>query len=104
MKNFFYLFILILFSASSFLGGIIWHKHQLLNGHAVELTETIPLTTMAGATGLLPKGTVLYPYNSFFFGEDIPRYIVFITTKQLGLLQPIQFEHPFTVAPIEAYK
>lgn len=91
----------LLLSCTSFFLGIIWSKHQLLNKGALELNEPLILQTSPENTGILPKGAILYPYK---YSGEIATFIMFVNTQNLNLLEPINFEHNFTVSPIYAYK
>jgi hypothetical protein len=50
--------------------------------------------------GLLPKGTIMYPYSS----GDTETFVIFVNTKNLNVLEAVQLENPMTVAPIDAYE
>ena len=91
----------LLLSGSSFSIGIMWSKHQLLNKGALELNESLSLQISPENIGILPKGSILYPYK--YHGE-IATFIMFVNTNRLNSLDPISFEHKFTVSPIDAYK
>ena len=93
-------FLLILVAAISFGAGAFWHKWQLLESDPVSLTQTLSVQASPENIGMLPKGTVLYPYSD---GPDIETYIIFVNSKYLNAIEPVHFEHRLTVAPLDGY-
>lgn len=83
-----------------FVAGILWEKHRVLESGPLQLIAPLKLTGENGNAGQLPEGTVLYPYSH---GPSISTYVVFINTKHMNLLKPINFEHYLTISPIEGY-
>lgn len=93
-------FLLILVSAISFVAGAFWHKWQLLESDPVSLTQTLSVQASPENIGVLPKGTILYPYSD---GPDIETYMVFVNSKYLNSIEPVQFQNHLTVAPLDGY-
>ncbi|CAK8717178.1 hypothetical protein GCAAIG_06605 [Candidatus Electronema halotolerans] len=85
---------------ASFLAGILWSKHHLLESGPMLLTSSLTLASASNGKGTLPEGTILYPYSK----HDTNTYVVFVNTKNLDLLKPISFEQYLTVAPITGYR
>ena len=85
--------------AIGFGAGVLWNKYDFLN-RPIVLTEALVLQESPNQIGSLPKGTVLYPYS---YGPSIPTFVVFVNTKDLNLLKPIEFDRPMTVAPLDGY-
>ena len=96
MKYFFVAFLLIL----SFFSGVLWERHRVIEGGALELRVSLNLSGGSGDPGVLPKGTVLYPYSTAGSHET---FVVFVNTKELSLLEPVNFKNYLTVSPVEAY-
>ena len=83
----------------SFGVGVFWAKYTLLEGGAVVVREAMILSS-EGEPGTLPKGSILYPYRH---SGEISTFVLFVNTKALQNLAPVEFEHQLTVAPVEAY-
>ena len=93
-------FILIAISVISFFSGAFWYKWQLLESSPVYLTQTLSIQATPKNIGILPKGTVLYPYSN---GPDIETYIIFVNSKYLNAIKPAEFKNYMTVAPLDGY-
>ena len=87
--------------AMSFALGVLWEKHRIIQRSPMELTGPLLLSTEAGGSGQLPKGTILYPYSE---GPSTDMYIVFVNTKNRNVLKPKSFDHYLTIAPIDGYE
>ena len=90
----------VLLSGASFYLGTIWSKNKLLNNGAFRLNKSLNIQADPNNTGTLPKGSVIYPYK--YYGE-ISTFIMFINTNNLNSLDPVEFEHKFTVSPNHVY-
>ncbi|EAW29114.1 hypothetical protein ATW7_03312, partial [Alteromonadales bacterium TW-7] len=73
---------------------------QLLESDPVSLTQTLSVQASPENIGVLPKGTILYPYSD---GPDIETYIVFVNSKYLNSIESVQFQNRLTVAPLDGY-
>ncbi|SIT03293.1 hypothetical protein [Neptunomonas antarctica] len=93
-------FVLILVSILSFAAGAFWFKWQLLESKPVSLTQTLSVQSSSDNIGVLPKGTILYPYSD---GPDIETYILFVNSKYLNAIEAVGFENIMTVAPLDGY-
>jgi hypothetical protein len=96
-----YIILLLFATVIAFAGGLYFHKYNSLEAPKYKLIEPLKLQAELNEVGTLPKGTILYEYEH---GPSIDTFIVFVNTKNLSSLEPIQFEHKFTVSPIDAYK
>ena len=85
----------------SFSAGAYWNHYNFLNQGTLELTSNLNLHSVQGETGLMPKGTVFYPYS---YKGEIATFVVFVNTQNLNLLEPVKFENPSTVSPIDGYE
>lgn len=92
---------IVFFGLLCFIGGNIWHKHMLLESGTPMLTKALTLQSEPKDLGMLPKGTVLYPYSQ---GYGTDTYIVFVNTKNRDVLKPASFEHYMSVVPIDGYR
>jgi hypothetical protein len=93
-------FVLILVSLISFAAGALWFKWQLLESSPVSLTQTLTVQASPENIGILPKGTILYPYSN---GPDIETYFIFVNSKYLNAIEPANFKNNMTVAPLDGY-
>ena len=100
MKKISFTFLFVILSLVIFFAGGVWEKHKLLEGGATQLQNDLILSVGSEGTGILPKGTTMYPWST---GPSINTYVVFVNTKNTNLLKPINFEHYLTVDPIEGY-
>ena len=82
-----------------FLAGIQYERASLLTFGPVKLTAPLKLQHSTESIGTLPKGSILYSYSS----GDTETFVVFVNTKALNLLEPVEFEHFMTVSPLDAY-
>lgn len=96
-KNIIFVMILI---GVSFYAGIIWNKNKLLNNGAFKLNGPLNIQADPSNIGTLPKGTIIYPYR--YSGETVT-FVMFINTFNLNSLDPVEFEHKFTVSPSDVY-
>ena len=94
------LFSIIVLSAVCFLGGVYWHKSSLFNTSAFITTQALTLQQSSDHLGVLPVGTTLYAFNS---GPDTETFIIFVNTKNLNVIEPIEFENGMTISPIDGY-
>ncbi|WHI52885.1 hypothetical protein P3339_09015 [Microbulbifer sp. MLAF003] len=95
----FRLLFVVVFVAIGFVLGVLWSGHELLNDPMM-LTESLKLQEAPEAVGSLPKGTILYRYTP---GPSTPTYIVSVNTKNVSLLEAIEFENSMTVSPMSSY-
>jgi hypothetical protein len=93
-------FFLILVSVVSFAAGALWFKWQLLESDPVSLTQTLSVQASPENIGVLPIGTILYPYSN---GPDIETYFIFVNSKYLNSIEPANFKNNMTVAPLDGY-
>lgn len=101
MKKSGYIIILLVSTMIAFVGGQYFQKLNSLEAPKYKLTEPLKLQAEQNQMGVLPKGAVLYEYSR---GPSIDTFVLFVNTKALSTLEPIQFEHKFTMSPIDAYK
>ena len=94
-----YISVIVLLTAA-FTAGVFWEKHRVLESGPLQLTSPLQLVGEKGDSGLLPKGTIMYPYLD---GPSINTYVVFINTKSMDVLKPIHFKNYLTMSPIEGY-
>ncbi|WP_074866677.1 hypothetical protein [Atopomonas hussainii] len=83
-----------------FFAGAFWQKWQLLESGVFKLTKPLKLQASPDTTGTLPAGTTLYKYAS---AGEIETFVIFLQTKNLGLLKPHNFDNQLTVNPIDGY-
>lgn len=83
-----------------FIAGMYYQKWDLLESGTVKLTTDLELQASPENMGLLPKGTIMYPYSS----GDTETFVIFVNTKNLNVLKAVQLKQPMTVAPINAYE
>ena len=93
-------FVLIIVSILSFIAGAFWFKWQLLESKPVSLTQTLSVQSSPDNIGVLPKGTILYPYSD---GPDVETYILFVNSKYLNAIEATEFENIMTIAPLDGY-
>ena len=84
----------------SFTAGAFWNHYSFLNQGAFQLNSSLKLQSTENDDGLMPKGTVFYPYS---YKGEIATFVVFVNTKNLNLLEPVKFENSSTVSPIDGY-
>ncbi|WP_394174523.1 DUF4094 domain-containing protein [Thalassotalea litorea] len=92
--------LIIILCIISFLAGMFYQKWDLLESGTVELTTSLELQASPENIGLLPKGTIMYPYSSL----DTETFVIFVNTSNLNHMKAVELEHPLTVAPIDAYE
>ncbi|MBB1295688.1 MULTISPECIES: hypothetical protein [unclassified Pseudoalteromonas] len=73
---------------------------QLLESSPVKLTQPLTLQATPDQVGLLPEGTTLYSYSS---GPSTETYVVFISSQNLMIVEPIKFPNFMTVDPLYGY-
>ncbi len=88
-------------AVGSFFAGWFAREHRLLDAQRYVLRSPLKLSGSAGnSDGVLPAGTVLYPYRNL---PEISTFMVFVNTKRLDTLRPEIGGESFLVAPVEAY-